>query len=244
MKVINRKVLIRRYHISLMVFLLALGLVPASLISNAASAETERAATEKLNEQIEEAKDTETVVSEVKVTDIVEDFAVYEPVYEVAEARETYETYEVFDTPSYDRIDIAGNSVPIFYSSDTLIDSGGQAGLYGEHFIYGHNTANVFGGVANLEIGDYFTVTLSGTTKTYQIVSADLQTKTHFEGDVVRKTTMSGMTIMTTMKMMKAITAYGEYNGNYYDYILMTCAGTSYGNGDASHRLILMANEV
>ena len=242
MKVINHKTLIRRYHISLMVFLLALGLVPASLVGNAASAETERTVTENLNKPVEEAKEVETVVSEVEATEIVEDFAVNEPVYETVVT--SYETYEVTEAPTYDRIEIAGNSVPIFYSSDTLIDSGSQAGLYDKHFIYGHNTANVFGGLANLGIGSYFTVTLSGTTKTYQIVNADLQTKSHFEGDVVRKTAMAGMTVVTTMKMMKAITAYGEYNGNNYDYILMTCAGTSYGNGDASHRLILMANEV
>ena len=76
------------------------------------------------------------------------------------------------------------------------------------------------------------------------MVNSDLQTKSHFEGSTTRTVRMNGMKVTTSMKIMKAITAYGEYNGATYDYILMTCAGTNYGNGDASHRLILMANEV
>ena len=29
-----------------------------------------------------------------------------------------------------------------------------------------------------------------------------------------------------------------------YDMVVMTCYGTSYGNGDASHRLVLFANRI
>ena len=149
------------------------------------------------------------------------------------------------ETPvAYDQINIAGNTVPIFYSDNTLIDAGNQVGLYGKHFLYGHNATNVFGGLSGMNIGDRFTVTLNGVTKTYQVVNYDLQTKSHFEEEVTVETKLTGVRVVTTMKMMKAITAYGEYDGIRYDYILMTCAGTSYGNGDASHRLILMANEV
>lgn len=253
MKVINREALIRRYHISLLVFLLALGLLPASLMEGTASADTERTSTERVIEPVETPREAEIVVSDtVETTDISEDLVINEPVYETPVYETQVSETTVYETPVsvavsepvYDQINIAGNTVPIFYSDNTLIDAGNQAALYGSHFIYGHNTANVFGGIANLGIGDYFTVTLSGVTRTYQIVNSDLQTKTHFEGETIHKTTTSGMTIFTRMRIMKAITAYGEYGGRYYDYILMTCAGTSYGNGDASHRLILMANEV
>ncbi len=229
MKVIKKTTLMRRYYISLLVFLLALGLVPAGFIASGVSAETEQAPTEKVSESVETPGAIEIAVSEVETGEISDD-------YEVAEA--------FYEPVVYDQINIAGNTIPIFYSDNTLTDAGNQAGLYGEHFIYGHNTANVFGGLYGLGIGDRFTVTLSGVTKTYQIVNTDLQTKTHFEGETVHRSKLSGMTVMTRMKIMKAITAYGEYNGESYDYILMTCAGTSYGNGDASHRLILMANEV
>lgn len=222
MKVGKKKILaIRHYHISLLVFLVALGLVPASFISNANAENTERV-TERATTVVDNPEiKTENIIPEIEIAEISEDYLA-----------------------DYDRIEIAGNTVPIFYSSSTLIDAGSQVGLYGGHFLYGHNTANVFGGLSQMGIGDYFTVTLGGETKTYQVVNQDLQAKSHFEGEVIRQTTVSNMRVLTSMKIMKAITAYGEYNGNYYDYILMTCAGTSYGNGDASHRLILMANEV
>ena len=243
---------IRHYHISLMVFLLALGLTPASLMSNGASANTETV-TEKASNVADTPKiKGENTVSEVKIAEISEEYA--------EDTEEVGEEYEVYTEPApvevvqeevaytapvvYDQINIAGNTIPIFYSSDTMIDAGHQAALYGNHFIYGHNTADVFGGLAGMRIGDYFTVTLDGVTRTYQVVNSDLRTKKHFEGDIIRRTNVSGMTVLTKMKIMKAITAYGEYNGGHYDYILMTCAGTSYGNGDASHRLILMANQV
>ena len=236
---------ISQYHISLMVFLIALGLVPASLMSNVrAENVTEQAAkiTEAPRMEVEEA------ISKIETGEIADDAAIEAAsTYEAPAVYETvaYEAPIVYEAPVvYDQINIAGNAIPIFYSDNTLIDAGSQVGLYGSHFLYGHNTANVFGGLSGMNIGDYFTVTLGGQTRTYQVVNSDLQTKSHFEGEVIRKTAVSGMTVLTKMKMMKAITAYGEYNGAYYDYILMTCAGTSYGNGDASHRLILMANEV
>ena len=288
----------RRFHASLVVFLVALGLIPVSLTTNGASANTEKTAEQtaktvdtpkiddnlkingifKIDDAFKFAFDEEEEIigveetSEIEATSEVEEsgpnieveapVVSNEPVIEEAvatvEVQPTYETvvYEIpvydatVETPVYeapvvyDRIEIAGNTVPIFYSDNTLIDAGDQAGLYGEHFIYGHNTANVFGGLSGMGIGSYFTVTLNGVTKTYQVVNFDVQTKSHFEGDVIRRTQLTGVTVLTKMKMMKAITAYGEYNGGRYDYILMTCAGTSYGNGDASHRLIMMANEV
>ena len=290
----------RHYHISLLVFLIALGLAPVSLMSGGASANAEKPSeqnagnnTEKssiLNKDIsgttkifsadddllwgdpfkkpavdetsaevaqteeisaaEEVQPDENTNSEVSEEPAYEPQVAYETpvVYEIPVAYETPVAYEapvVYEPPVvYDQISIAGNNIPIFYSDNTLIDAGSQVGLYGNHFLYGHNTANVFGGLSGMNIGDYFTITLGGQTRTYQVINRDLQTKSHFEGDVIRKTVVSGVTVLTKMKMMKAITAYGEYNGGHYDYILMTCAGTSYGNGDASHRLILMANEV
>ncbi|MBQ8991820.1 hypothetical protein IJ103_02025 [Candidatus Saccharibacteria bacterium] len=265
MKVTNKGAK-RNYHISLLVFLIALGLVPASLLTSGAFAETEQASAEQViepeAEKAEEPKQNEpelanpidepasapveeptTAETAVNITYTVEEPTYVEPTAQeyVAPVAQEYVAPAV---EIYDQINIAGNTVPIFYSSDTLIDAGSKVGLYGEHFLYGHNTANVFGGLQYLSVGSQFTVTLNGNTKTYQIVGSDLQTKSHFEGETIITTKMTGMTVKTKMKIMKAITAYGEYGGNYYDYILMTCAGTSYGNGDASHRLVLFANAV
>ena len=38
--------------------------------------------------------------------------------------------------------------------------------------------------------------------------------------------------------------ADAKYGGIQYSISLMTCSGTSYGNGDASHRLVLFANRI
>ena len=133
MKVIK----MHNYYISLLVFLLGLGLVPAGLTTNGAFAETNVQATDQAPEVVETFRTQAEVVI---------------PQIEIAGIADSYQ--------AYDYISIAGNTVPIFYSSNTLIDAGSQVGLYGEHFLYGHNTANVFGGLANLGIGARFTALL------------------------------------------------------------------------------------
>ena len=247
----------RRFYVQLAVFLLTLGILPASLLSGDAIADTTREVPESTTEVVD-AKSQLDYPDETTTVELSED-------YQPAPEPETTQTV-ITQTPTQnstpvqstgitqtitvtvvappDQIVIGGNTIPIFYSSNTLTDSGTSAGLYGDHFIYGHNTSDVFGNLASLPNGTRFTVSLNGTTKTYQIVGRDLQEKSHFEGVTLHKTVTSGLTMTTKMKIMTAITRYGEYDGNFYDYIIMTCAGTSYGNGDASHRLVIFANEV
>lgn len=242
MKVIKKTAAVRRYYTSLLAFLLALGLMPASLISNGTKAEAETKVAE-VNPENTPAFKNELTIVEPSIAEIVSDYIAPqdEPVGEIAVASEDFAGYY---NAAPDAISIAGNYIPIFYSSNTLIDAGNEVGLYGEHFMYGHNTSHVFGGLRYLGVGDRFTVTLGGVTRTYQIMNIDTREKSYFEGSFYRQKKMPGMVVFEKVKMMNAITANGEYQGQYYDYILMTCAGTSYGNGDASHRLILMANEV
>lgn len=196
--------------------------------------------------QVEESVSEEASAEPVAYTEV----AYTEPVVTTVESVYTEPVYTepevayVEPTPVYDQIDIAGRVIPIFYSNNTLTDSGSQVGLYGKYFLYGHNTDNVFGGLSSLGVGARFKVTLGGETKTYQVAGSDLQTKSYFEGRTIHTEYRTGYVVKIDMGVMKAITAYGEYRGKYYDYILMTCAGTSYGNGDASHRLVLLANEI
>ncbi|MBQ9029543.1 hypothetical protein IJ114_02105 [Candidatus Saccharibacteria bacterium] len=242
MKVIKKTAAVRRYYTSLLAFLLALGLVPASFISNGTKAEAETKVAEANPENTPMLRN-ELATVEPDVAEIATDYMVSldAPADEITVATDDFVGYHSI---APDVINIAGNYIPIFYSSNTLIDAGNEVGLYGEHFMYGHNTSHVFGGLRYLGVGDRFTVTLGGVTRTYQIMNTDTREKSYFEGSFYRQKKMPGMVVFESVKIMKAITANGEYQGQYYDYILMTCAGTSYGNGDASHRLILMANEI
>ena len=68
-------------------------------------------------------------------------------------------------------INIAGRTISVTTGiRDTSIDAGDHANLYyNGKFLYGHNSASVFGGLKNLGIGSTFTMTLDGVTKTYRI---------------------------------------------------------------------------
>ncbi len=92
--------------------------------------------------------------------------------------------------------------------------------------IYGHNTGNLLGSLAYRYVGETFTITEGGVTRTYRVMAIRTYAKTsdgNLEGD-------------PHLMARIANTALG------YDVALFTCSGTSYGNGDASHRLVVFAN--
>ena len=94
--------------------------------------------------------------------------------------------------------------------------------------IYGHNTGNLLGSLTSRYIGENFTITEGGVTKQY--VVSDIQ--------VYRKTEDGYLENNRKLMSNIANTAMG------HDIALFTCYGTSYGNGDASHRLVVFANAV
>lgn len=102
-------------------------------------------------------------------------------------------------------------------------------GLYKfKKMIYGHNSWNLLGNLVNRYVGEVFTVTEGGAVRDYQVMAIQVYQKTadgNLENDPG---------LMNNI----ATTALG------YDLALFTCYGTSYGNGDASHRLVVFANAV
>lgn len=97
---------------------------------------------------------------------------------------------------------------------------------------YGHNSSNLLGGLKNLNGGDKILV----GSQTYTVVAKVTYLKTtladepgvlHPKGNLMSDVMLS---------------AYNAENGVIYDIAVMTCAGQSYGNGDASHRLVVYAN--
>lgn len=122
-------------------------------------------------------------------------------------------------------ITINGTSVPIFVSGNTTTDAGRSVALYNGRFLYGHR-GTAFGQIASLPAGATFEVTLNGATSTYVVVNS-----TTLDKD-------------TTARFMNAFANEASYKGNYYDLVLMTCAGTPGAGGDATHRAVVFANRM
>ena len=94
--------------------------------------------------------------------------------------------------------------------------------------IYGHNSWALLGNLAERYAGEIITITEGGVVSNYRVAESVLYAKTpdgRLEGDPG---------LMSSI----ARTAMG------HDVALFTCAGTSYGNGDASHRLVVYADRV
>lgn len=137
-------------------------------------------------------------------------------------------------TPSVpaNNIKIAGKTLRIEDVDSTLVDSGDHVNKYGKKFLYGHNSWAVFRGLYNMVAGNTFTVTYGGVTKTYQVAQVVI-----FEKNGNRLQINGAGNYMVSVSKAR-------YQGTNYDLSLMTCYGTSYGNGDASHRLVIFANEI
>lgn len=140
---------------------------------------------------------------------------------------------EIVLAPS-NTIAIAGRVLEIVDVADTTIDSGNYVNKYGEKFLYGHNSAGVFGGLVNLGVGNVFTVSYGGVSRNYQVAKIEI-----FEKDLeTGKLRLNG-----AGNYMRSI-ANARSGDIWYDLSLMTCYGASYGNGDASHRLVIFANAI
>lgn len=135
--------------------------------------------------------------------------------------------------PVSNRINIAGRSLEIVDVASTAVDAGNHVNKFGEKFLYAHNMASTFGVLYNMSEGSTFSVTYGGVVKNY-VVSAKV---------IYAKSGPTTLNLNGTDIQMSVV-ARARYNGVHYDLSLMTCYGTMYGNGDASHRLVLFASEI
>ena len=94
--------------------------------------------------------------------------------------------------------------------------------------IYGHNTGQVLGDLAYRYVGEEFTITEGGVATKYRVSDIALYEKTD-DGYLDHNRALMGQIMRTAMG---------------HGVALMTCAGTPYGNGDASHRLVVYADAV
>ena len=187
---------------------------------------------EVFEEKSEENENVETEENS-EVFELVNTEAYEEP--EVVLAEESYSEPEpVYEEPVYvmpgNSIAVAGKVLEIVDVDDTMVDAGDHVNKYGDKFLYGHNSSAVFGNLASLSVGNVFTVSYNGVSTNYQVQEIVLYEKT-------------SATVLTVDGKDYKMRAVANGRGKY-EMVLMTCAGTSYGNGDASHRLVIYANAI
>ena len=121
---------------------------------------------------------------------------------------------------------IVGKNLEVVEVDSSAYDAGSRVYKFRKMF-YGHNSAAVFGGIDN---ASEFSVTLNGVVHRYRVM----------ERHTFEKHSATQLSLNGQVYSMAALVnnAWG------YDVIIVTCAGQSLGNGDATHRLVLFANEI
>ena len=94
--------------------------------------------------------------------------------------------------------------------------------------IYGHNSWNLLGNLVERYIGENITITEGGVTRNYRVADIAVYEKTA-DGNLEWDSKLMGRIAKTAMG---------------HSVALFTCHGTNYGNGDASHRLVVYADEI
>ena len=138
-------------------------------------------------------------------------------------------------TTSYAGTSTSGNSFnyTVTVHSGGIVEHPSYSDIYKTgKLIYAHNSSNLFGNLKSLGIGSTFTVTDSGTTKTYVV------------SDRVTFEKNNGLLQLNGAgNYMGRVTYSAGYGNGNHSLALMTCAGTSLGGGDATHRLVIFADE-
>ena len=130
-------------------------------------------------------------------------------------------------------ISVSGRNIPVIEVSSTALDAGDHVNKFGDRFYYGHNSGNVFGGLVNYGVGTSFSINSNGITHNYRVANVVVYEK---------NAELGRLQLNGSGSYMKAV-SQARSDGVQYSIALMTCYGTPYGNGGATHRLVLFANE-
>ncbi len=140
-------------------------------------------------------------------------------------------------------VTIGGKSIEMFDSTDTAIDAGKHVARYNDGtFLYGHNSPEVFRTLYYVNRGEIFSVTYGGVTKNYRVEDKIIYRK--IDKYNLKVDDNSSYINGQDVPMSAVAGGYDKKGGKKYNIALMTCYGDSYGNGDASHRLVIFANAI
>lgn len=131
-------------------------------------------------------------------------------------------------------LDIAGRSLTVEYTNSTAVNAGNVVKFFNNRFLYGHNSGAVFGFLPSVGVGQTFSLTYNGVVTTYRVTN-----KVEYA-----KTSSTTLGIGSTNYKMGHVANGYDPNEVRHSIVIMTCSGTSYGNGDASHRLVLFADAI
>lgn len=170
------------------------------------------------------------VILSPKFLAATDSFVVGQPEFHAVETKEIIKEPEVsIPTPAPAPIPQMINYRVTVFSGEMVAHNLSYSDIYKTgRLVYGHNTANLLGNLGSLGLGSTFLVTEGGATTTYRVENVALYQKTA-DGFLDGKKNLMGQIMRTALG---------------HDVALMTCAGQSYGNGDASHRLVVYANRV
>lgn len=173
-----------------------------------------------------DSKIVQTVIPEVK--------PVAQPVYRAATpVRRT--TVAASPAPvAANRLNLAGRSLTVEYTSSTAVNAGNVVKFYNNKFLYGHNSGHVLGFLPTVGVGTVFSLTFNGVTTNYRVSN-----KVEYAKTGPTTLGLNGATI----NMSRVANGYSP-DGVRHSISIMTCSGVSYGNGDASHRLVLFADAI
>ena len=96
-----------------------------------------------------------------------------------------------------------------------------------QKLVFAHNAANLLGNLSSLTPGEAITITENGVAKSYIVVSTETIPK-----------------INNYLNNDPQFINKLAYGANGHSLALLTCAGTMYGNGDASHRLVVYVDAI
>jgi len=106
--------------------------------------------------------------------------------------------------------------------------------LSSNKYIFGHNSAALFGNLSSLNNGTTFSVTIAGKTTNYRISFKEVTC------DYTNPSYPCSNYPEPVLNMNDVIMPHRRGA----DLAIMTCAGTPIGNGDATHRLTVYANKI
>ena len=115
------------------------------------------------------------------------------------------------------------------YSGGIMVDPVGI--IRTGDLIYGHNSWDLMGSLEQRYVGEVFTITEGGVTRSYRVAAVVKYAKTsdevydYLDGD----------------KYLMGDIVYGAMG---YSVALMTCTGEMIGGGDATHRLVVYADAI
>ncbi len=128
-----------------------------------------------------------------------------------------------------DSLPQVANYTVTIYSGEMVAHNLSYSDIYKTgKLIYGHNSGNLLGNLSSRYVGETFTITEGGVARSYVVSDIGLYEKTA-DGFLNGNRGLMGRIMRSAMG---------------HDVALMTCAGTAYANGDASHRLVIYADAV